>query len=81
MKTRSVIRIPLHDGLVVRVWRDRTGGAASSVKFPYDDQDIQGSVIAHSSDLVKMMKHIFRLKDVQRVELMDRAGNGTILEQ
>lgn len=81
MKIESIIRIPLHDGISIRVWRDRTGGAASVLKFPYNDLDIQGSVIAHSSDLIKMMKLVLTLKDVIRVELVDKMGNATAIER
>lgn len=77
MTIESTIEIPLHDGMRIKVWRDRTGGAAQKLQFPYDDLDIQGSIIAHSSDLVKMLKHICTLKGVKSVELTNKKGYGT----
>ena len=80
MNIQSSTRIPLHDGLSIRVWRDRTGGAASKVKFPYDDTDIQKTVITHSSDLIDMMLRVRRLTGVTRVELTDKLGRSTQIE-
>lgn len=69
-------RVPLSNGRVVRVWRDRTKEHLSA---SYDDADIVSTCIAHATNDTQLLAALGKLQGVNAVELIDASGNGTVV--
>ena len=72
----SMRRVPLSNGRVVRVWRDRT---SEPLKASYQDEDIVTTCIAQAGNEVQMLAALAKLKGVNAVELVDANGHGTVV--
>lgn len=69
-------RVPLSNGRVVRVWRDRT---KENLSASYDDADIVSTCIAHATNDTQLLAALGKLQGVNAVELIDASGNGTVI--
>jgi len=72
----SMRRVPLSNGRVIRVWRDRT---TELLAASYDDADIVSTCIAHATNDTHLLAALGKLKGVNAVELVDCNGNGTVV--
>ena len=69
-------RVPLSNGRVVRVWRDRT---KENLSASYDDADIVSTCIAQATNDTQLLASLAKLNGVNAVELVDASGNGTVV--
>ena len=69
-------RVPLSNGRVVRVWRDRT---KENLSASYDDTDIVSTCIAQATNDTQLLAALAKLNGVNAVELVDASGNGTVV--
>jgi hypothetical protein len=69
-------RVPLSNGRVVRVWRDRTKELLAA---SYDDADIVTTCITHATNDTQLLAALAKLKGVNAVELLDANGHGTVV--
>lgn len=69
-------RVPLSNGRVVRVWRDRT---KENLSASYDDADIVSTCIAQATNDTQLLAALAKLNGVNAVELIDASGNGTVV--
>ena len=72
----SMRRVPLSNGRVVRVWRDRTKELLAA---SYDDADIVATCIAQATNDTQLLAALGKLKGVNAVELVDANGQGTVV--
>ena len=72
----SMRRVPLSNGRVVRVWRDRT---KENLSASYDDSDIVTTCISHATNDTQLLAALAKLKGVNAVELVDANGQGTVV--
>ena len=72
----SMRRVPLSNGRVVRVWRDRTKELLAA---SYDDADIVTTCITHATNDTQLLAALAKLKGVNAVELVDANGQGTVV--
>lgn len=72
----SMRRVPLSNGRVVRVWRDRT---KENLAASYDDADIVTTCITHATNDTQLLAALAKLKGVNAVELVDANGQGTVV--
>ena len=72
----SMRRVPLSNGRVVRVWRDRT---KENLSASYDDADIVSTCIAQATNDTQLLAALAKLNGVNAVELVDASGNGTVV--
>ncbi len=72
----SMRRVPLSNGRVVRVWRDRT---KENLAASYDDSDIVTTCISHAINDTQLLAALAKLKGVNAVELVDANGQGTVV--
>ena len=72
----SMRRVPLSNGRVVRVWRDRT---KENLSASYDDADIVSTCIAQATNDTQLLAALAKLNGVNAVELIDASGNGTVV--
>lgn len=72
----SMRRVPLSNGRVVRVWRDRTKELLAA---SYDDADIVSTCIAQANNDTQLLAALAKLKGVNAVELVDANGQGTVV--
>jgi len=69
-------RVPLSNGRVIRVWRDRT---TELLAASYDDADIVSTCIAQANNDTLLLAALAKLKGVNAVELIDANGQGTVV--
>jgi len=69
-------RVPLSNGRVIRVWRDRT---TELLAASYDDADIVATCIAQANNDTLLLSSLAKLKGVNAVELTDFNGQGTVV--
>jgi len=72
----SMRRVPLSNGRVIRVWRDRT---TELLAASYDDADIVSTCIAQANNDTLLLASLAKLKGVNAVELVDANGQGTVV--
>lgn len=72
----SMRRVPLSNGRVIRVWRDRT---TELLAASYDDADIVSTCIAQANNDTQLLAALAKLKGVNAVELTDFNGQGTVV--
>ena len=72
----SMRRVPLSNGRVVRVWRDRTKELLAA---SYDDADIVTTCITHATNDTQLLAALAKLKGLNAVELLDANGHGTVV--
>jgi hypothetical protein len=72
----SMRRVPLSNGRVIRVWRDRT---TELLAASYDDADIVSTCIAQANNDTLLLSSLAKLKGVNAVELVDANGQGTVV--
>jgi hypothetical protein len=72
----SMRRVPLSNGRVIRVWRDRT---TELLAASYDDADIVSTCIAQANNDTLLLAALAKLKGVNAVELTDSNGQGTVV--
>ena len=72
----SMRRVPLSNGRVIRVWRDRT---TELLAASYDDADIVSTCIAQANNDTQLLAALAKLKGVNAVELVDANGQGTVV--
>ena len=72
----SMRRVPLSNGRVIRVWRDRT---TELLAASYDDADIVSTCIAQATNDTQLLAALAKLKNVNAVELTDSNGQGTVV--
>ena len=72
----SMRRVPLSNGRVIRVWRDRT---TELLAASYDDADIVSTCIAQANNDTLLLSSLAKLKVVNAVELTDSNGQGTVV--
>ena len=72
----SMRRVPLSNGRVIRVWRDRT---TELLAASYDDADIVSTCIAQANNDTQLLAALSKLKAVNAVELVDANGQGTVV--
>jgi len=72
----SMRRVPLSNGRVIRVWRDRT---TELLAASYDDADIVSTCIAQANNDTLLLAALAKLKGVNAVELIDANGQGTVV--
>jgi hypothetical protein len=72
----SMRRVPLSNGRIVRVWRDRTKELLAA---SYDDADIVTTCITHATNDTQLLAALAKLKGVNAVELLDANGHGTVV--
>ena len=72
----SMRRVPLSNGRVIRVWRDRS---TELLAASYDDADIVSTCIAQANNDTQLLAALAKLKGVNAVELTDANGQGTVV--